>query len=568
MSVTPLPSDIYYARILATYFGGNTEADRLTYWDSFTESRGYSSSSPPQDSDALRTDFAAFLKEYKDLGITAASLRLGNNIPSSNIFYSTILNTYFSTLSDTEKTDIWNGFVASQGFTTNPPDTADIREAFSSYVKILTTSSIKSTLDQYFGSFPQNFRIALWEKYAASKGVSSLVPADTPVTQAEFRQFIQRYIALGINYESIQLNNSIPASSFYQNYMNGFFGNLSSVEQQDLWNAFLYTQNLTTNPPDSPNLQLAFSKYITTLAAKANVYEMATALSPQEMKTRLILNNVLGSLKSFLNTTQDLIKVQSSTLMFYGAWQKNYTDMMTRVPNLTGGDAPKVKTDANDLSLFTFGYNDISLQDVIRWGVNQAVNNPGTNFSFGNTSPATTPDGYTVHLGQYSFQVNVDTSGVKTLVIQAKESTSFLSQQSIVIEDLTNPSAPTQLSFDNIVEQAGEKFKQMFTAMPGFLDAINGQGGIPGRYLGITNPTGDAQIKANADALQLRSEANAALQQIVENIRSLRDNVQTFAKQLQTNLNQAREGLNQQTSLWTAILESIDSVMQAINKSR
>ncbi len=565
-TVAPLPSDIYYARILKTYFSWNTSDQSVLYWNSFAKMKGFTPTNPPVDSDALRSEFESFLQTYKDLGITPSSLLLTNTLPTGNIYYQSLFSNYFSTFSASQQNDIWNGFLETQGYTTNPPDTLAVRKALESYVKILKTPSIAKTLNDYFGTLPESFRMAVWAKYAASKGLSSLTPADTPETQAEFLRFVQRYSGLGISAQSIAMDNEIPiGTSFYQNYLNGFFGNLSAVEQKDIWNNFLYTNGYTTNPPDSTAVQAAFANYISSISSKLSTYENATLLSPLEMKSRVIASDILTSLKGFLNTTQDLVKVQSITLMFYGKWQQAYTEMMTRVPNLTGGAQPKVKTNTSDLSAFTFGYNDISLQEVIQWGVFNAMKSTDT-FTFGTPGTETTPTGYVYRIGQYSFQVLDGGNGIKKLRISAAENTSNTSaSKDIVIVD-PNPANPVNLTFDDIVTKAGDQFKQIFAENPGFISAINGQGGIPGRYLGIVNPSGDAQIKDNTQQLQLRAEVNAVLQQYVENIRSRRDVIQNLSSQLQTALNQTRDGLNQQTSLWTAILESIDSIMQAINK--
>lgn len=590
MSIAPLPitSDLYYARILKTYFSWNTESESSLYWESFAKSQGFTSTAPPTDTPELRSQFEAFLVKYKELGITPSSLTLQNTIPT-NPYYNLIMNSFFPTLSTSEKTDIWNGFVESQGVSSNPQDTSQTREAFAAYIKIISTASISQTLNDYFGSLSTGFRITLWERFAASQGVTSLIPANTPQTQADLLTFCQRYLALGISQESLKLTNSLPSTPpFYQNYMNGFFGDRSPSEQKDLWNAFLYNQGYTTNPVDSPSLQKAFADYISSLSAKLNVYENAINLSPQEMQSRLIFSNTMKSLQAYLNTTQDLVRIQSATLTFYGALQQAYTEMLTRVPNLTANQANtsadflKVITNRSDLTKFTFGFNDISLSDVIKLGVNEALKDTTQPFVFGNSSPqnvtyvdASAPGGarqYSMLLGQYSFQVIDAGAGIKKMRISAKEdSSSTNASLEFVISDPSTTS-PILLSVNDMVQKANDSFIQIFQTPAGsaFLNAINGKFGIPGQFptfntanapfnTGAFNTYNDQQVKN-------RVETNALLQQYVENIKSLRDVVRNTATQFQASLGQSRDSINSQTSLWTDILESIDTIMQAINK--
>ncbi|MGR3951906.1 MAG: hypothetical protein QRY74_03205 [Chlamydia sp.] len=561
-----LPLDIQYARLLKTYFSWNTEDESIYYWNSFARKMGFTPENPPVDSDELKSQFEAFLQKYKQLGISPKALQMGEPFPTDS-YVSYLFSNYFPTLSESEKNDIWNQFLVAQERTMEPAFTADVRSALEAFVKIWSTDSIAEALNSYFGEKSEAFRILLWKQFAASKGVSSLIPSDTIETQADFLRFIQRYSAFGIDIESISTQSEIPTStSFYQNYIQGFFGNLSAVEQQDIWKKFLQLYGYSASFIDTEIAQKQFAQYINSTLARMSIFENATNLSPREMSSRLIVNNILGSLKKFLNATQTLISVQSSTLMSYGKMQQAYTEMMTRVPNLMGEAQPKVKANATSPENFTFGYNDTSLKDVIRWGVHSVLKNSQPAI-FGNRSPGTTPNGYTYLTGEYSFELIHAADGSSSIKIGiAENSSSTNTSTTIQIPDPSNPNV------DELITQVSQGFTTLFQNNPQFISAVQGQGGIPGRYLGLEDTTSDDEdeqkdlVNENAKQIQLRAEVNANLQQYVENIRSRREVIQTFAKQLQTTLNQLKEGLDLQTSLWTSILESIDSIMQEINK--
>lgn len=571
MTIAPIPSVPYYTRILKTYFSWTTEDDRMTYWQRFAVSKGFSTSSPPEDSPALQSEFEAFLAKYKKWGLTTSSLRLGNSIPTTNTYYSTLLDTFFSEETATTKKDIWNGFVESQGYTTNPTDTATIRQAFNSYIRVIHSESISKKINDYFSQQPLSFRIMLWDHFARSKGSTGLSLSESDQNMAEFLVFIQRYSALGIGPDSFSLNQSIPTSPpFYQNFMSAYFGNLTTIEQTDIWNNFLSHYGYSTNPTDSESVQKQFATYIQGLSSRLYSLQDATLLSPKEMESRVIATSVLSSLKKYLNATEQQIQTQSNSLMFYGRWQQYYTDMMTRVPNLTGGEAGKVKANTTDLSKFTFGYNNISMLDAINWGVDEALKHPSVTAAFGSPEQS----GECV-IGKYSFLVQ-EINGKKEIRLGIDLSTAHIvtfngnipsvttlppisASKTIVFED-PSASPAIKLSTSELVDAVQNGFKALFQETPDFIQRINNKIGIPGRYLGSTDSA------TNDKDIQGRAEVNALLQQYVENIRSQRDAIRNLSSQLQSSLNQSRQGINNQTSLWTSILETIDNVMKEITR--
>jgi hypothetical protein len=373
--------------------------------------------------------------------------------------------------------------------TFNPLQTFDFyKGAHASDIIHDTYIDEKSQLQHtYVTSFKtSDFNYNVWMKYRYLRSLNGLSnpPPDTSEIQEDFRNFLSTYTSLDIGEEAMALGEPL-LEGFYTTYMDSFCGNLPSLVKQDLWNAFLISQSLRENPADpSPALQAAFAAFIQQKQTLAYFYESQTALSPFEIQKRIILMQILNALSKYLDVTQQLVNVQAQLLIFYGKWQQEYTQAMTRVPSLSGAGLPgQIKVgELSSADAFTFGYADISLSDVIRWGYAQAKNTPGTDFTFGNAETG---------MGSYTFKV-IKTGEKEDLTIRFQRHTEYTAtyynesqkQNYIVDGTATIPITPVLDSqgkfippvFATVVARAGEGLLALLkdpVKMPYFKDAMD-----------------------------------------------------------------------------------------------
>jgi hypothetical protein len=423
----------------------------------------------------------------------------------------------------------------------------------------ISTDYLSVLNEYYYGSSMQS---KLWQRFTSLYNVSP--DSATPELVAKFRELVQRYNARGFASDTLTGQITLPSSSdysFYKNFLMAFYGNYSEFEQNDIWEAFVRSQGLTTLPADSPSLRAAFSKFIKSLRDREVSLESDTSLSPSEKKSRLFINDVIEGLRGILDATTELVKRQADLLMFYGKRQEEYTKEMTRIPTLIPGEAGTISfgdaasIDALDFSNFTFGYYNVTFREVIEYGLNQAV---GLNkeWSWSPSAPsATTP------VGTYKIDMVTNSSGKKVPRVHFLYGLSGQTPPDN-FQDVELPNVPTSdpTYYQQLLTNTETAFKTVFknftsnTTGKGFMDELKGQPAIPGRWLS----------KDNTEEVEARTEENAILQQYVENIKSLRTVVRSLTTKTQADLQTTREAINQCTSLWTTILESLDSIIHQI----
>lgn len=424
----------------------------------------------------------------------------------------------------------------------------------------ISTDYLSILNEYYYGSPVSQSR--LWARFAALANVDPANP--TEALKSEFRALIQRYTARGFAPETLTGLITIPASSdydFYRNYLMAFYGGYENFERNDIWEAFVRSMGEDSVPPDSAGLRAAFAKFISGLRDREVLIEAETALSPAEKKARLFVNDVIGSLRAMLDATSDLVQKQAELLIFYGKYQEEYTKEMTRTPALISGDPGKISfgtgttlpTIANlDFSQFKFGYYNITFREVIECGLQQAVAL--------NKTWSWTPTEATADTPSAIFTFKPLAGPPRQLEVHLVYGTKNNHQEvssSPQLVDLVKANGEA-LTYDEILMNTEEKFKTIFTGFSyggkGFIDELNGKPGIPGRWLS----------KTDQNDIDKRAEQNAVLQQYVETVRSYRASIRSKSSQAQTTLQESREAIDKIASLWTSILETIDSIIHAI----
>lgn len=358
-------------------------------------------------------------------------------------------------------------------------------------ISIPSDSYFQQTFDFYLGSGVSSYKNDIWQRYLLTREyidseghvlkalpsmevnhsgqvVSTLSDEERTALQEDFRQFLTFYTGMGIESDALTLYQGIPlpADDFYNTYLRAFYGDLPAIVKQDIWNQFLVTRHYESTPPDTNEVREAFASFIQQKRAKAYSFESQLSLSPLEIQKRFIFTQILDALSKYLQATQTLVTIQSALLIFYGKWQQEYTQAMTQVPTLKKGMPGLVNAgtlhadgtaDVNSPSSFTFGYSNISLQDIIRWGYSKALAAPGTWATYGEDTHAP---------GSYSFKVT-ESGETKQLEIKFKRNTSSYDSinwdytKTITIPDKTATPAVTS-DFASVVEAAGRKFTEIF----------------------------------------------------------------------------------------------------------
>jgi len=472
------------------------------------------------------------------------------------------------------------------------------------------------------------YQAALWDTFSKvyeqqTGSALTLSSASTDEVKESFERFIQHYALLHISLETLQSDNELPipgtGMDFYLNYLNSFYGQYTETERTNLWNAFLHSKNLTSNPPDSPELREAFAKYINGLRMSEVRMEAATSLAPREVESRLILNEVMESIGNMLTTVEDLVKTQAKQLIFYGKWQEAYTEIMTSIPNLIPVDdvftsihttvrIPHISEMATteeeikeairqwDLQDYTFGYNKTNLKDVIAWGIDSAMKSPMEWISF-SANPSKDENAPHPETGDFQFRAVTDADGNITKIrlrFYYPEYTTWTGADLDILDAQGNPimgqdqyGNAIPKTFADRIEDAETLFKEeIFCNLPDVTAYVNyyrelfdrelSTGtqesyrlGLTGRYLlGEYGGDDERLEQVSQENFQARAEQNAALQQFVENVRSLRKFVADKSKALQLSLADAKEGINKITALWTVILEMINNVTKSIFKEK
>ncbi len=422
---------------------------------------------------------------------------------------------------------------------------------------------------------------------------------------------------------------TLPTSGVYATYMASFFGNLTSAERAALWDQFVTINGFSSANPPTPgdiNDQLQFLQFAQAVTSR----NQTMALSPDEIKKRDIMFETFDILLAMLTTLQNTVAVQGQNLVFYGKWQEQYTKAMTRVPIYVGGASSTptlvpnstVITPTTDLKAITFGYNNISMDDIATWWATNQLAGNNSSFTLSNingtaqitfksgSSPSITLSGNASSVPVYIPETFASPSdGTNDVRVYTGSSTSpgfTVGLVPITIGAVTFPANKTFLHGSDYLKTgidtgetsvAGyvENFKQAFSdwwnnntdtpiinsvdgtpvnLVQQFLFNNQGINGIPGlptvpwqhSYVAPTVGPTDAQTKlADAEA-RSRAEINARNQQYIENIRSLRTTVQNTAQNLESGLSQSKEAISQESNILTDIMDSLKGIIAAIFK--
>lgn len=200
---------------------------------------------------------------------------------------------------------------------------------------------------------------------------------------------------------------SLP-SGVYGSILQGFFGGLSDDNKSTLWTKFLETQGLPPNTTPLPTAGLE-GQFINFLQETASI--TTEGLSPNEIARRRLFATVIQELIRLMRELQNSNVVQNALTLFYTKYQAQYMDMIAAVPVYLGQDNINTWIPSTDPAKFTFGYDDISIQDISNYLASKQVATNSSSFQL-QTAQLTAP-GTSYVMGAQT------TSGAPFLQVQA-----------------------------------------------------------------------------------------------------------------------------------------------------
>lgn len=275
-------------------------------------------------------------------------------LPATNTIYDQVLEGYFggpatatgsadNVFTDKYRSNLWVNYLNSMGISPSDPHLDDILG--STYY--FDHTAPKSLLLKNFlaeQSLPSNFNIndmsvgsAYWYKFLESQ---NLPPTYGPPTPAEMTQF---------SIFAIQLQSTIISD--FATFAANFQANLQQ-------NFVLYIQRTLFD------LQT----------------QQANLSSADEIKQRTIMFETFEILLKMLISLQDTVGVVGKNLIFFGKWQEQYTNMLTRVPIYTGGTASNIEVSGTDPLNISFGYNNINIDDIANWYASKVATGESSTF--------------------------------------------------------------------------------------------------------------------------------------------------------------------------------------------
>lgn len=425
----PVAGSGYFGDQMQLYFDGLNDAQKQAIWLKFLDT--YDLNDPPAVTAQTQQLFANYLKNvYRQLqedvlGSDSLYLDLTLFSPPAGSYFKTIFDSAFSTYSPDAQQRLWVLFLKNYGYLTQAPvDDAVTQKSFLIYLERLIVSNgdisiaipelpqfIPPTSGPYAAFFsavngveipnsnppPDMVPLSpeqkqkIWVQFLLEKNLTDYPSSGDLDLIQTFRYYILatiEHLILTLDATSDMLDLQPPTNGFYGEVMASYFAGLTPVQQQKVWVQYLVNNQLTTFPLAID----AVSKKNFMLYVGAVYNSLQTnEFSPDEVKKRVIMTNTFNSLLEMLITLQDTIGVTARNLIFYGTWQQEYTKMLSRTPVYVAQSDSTVKVPATvnadtDFTQFTFGYNNISVDDIAQWWSYNSLRGIDTPFVINSTS--------------------------------------------------------------------------------------------------------------------------------------------------------------------------------------
>lgn len=623
MSIPVLP-DPYYENTLEFYVGSHNLASENALFSRYLETRGYDYQHIPKPTDEIKNDFRSFVSFYTSMGISAVTD--GQNIPTSpdieDDFYKVYLKAFYGNLPDDVQKDIWNTFLLSHNYTTNPPDSSSVRELFANYIKGLqaqakifeTATSItpqeelhRAAVYDVLGALTKYLKST--QDLIANQGALLLLYANW---QQEYTKMMQKIPTLQSGTPGSLTTGGLVSA---QDYTFGY----GNINLQDVVNWAYAQACLKPGSPvtfgDATSGMGAYTFQVNNIDVDHTTCTI-TFTAPQinsgvPIRTDIDIKNM-----DHLNSEGKIDPINMSISEANTAIGNGFISMLQGVPDFT--------------TIMSKPY----APDVANWMIQQATQNlpsdPESPWMVGLTPPFY-PKYYGATISYNNKNIESDPAKQFSIDI-AQTSTGYLryagsiliTQRRYYVCTLTctygnNPPStvkyvtipdPERAPNGNILAYIRPEDRPEYDfqitqgnmtdaientrwAIYNFLEANAlpvGPIALPGYNLGTvgTDPGYDVttpdfwknlvgiplnvaahitpSITLEQKESQARGDTQAVLTQYSQTIQGVRDLIGSLASRQLTALNQAKDSLNTQADIFTTILESIDSIMKAICK--
>jgi len=404
--------------------------------------------------------------------------------------------------------------------------------------------------------------------------------------------------------------SNIPSGEFL-NLMHSYYGPQTIAEANRLWKEFLETLGLPPGsiPETNPEIR---QKYLLFLSGKLDIVVAAegeSAFSPQEVAARHIMFEAFNIVLKMLKVLQFCMKTQSQMLSFYAKWQKEYVNMMRKLPMYGPEIMARIIANSTDFGDTKLGYGGTTVRDVLESLVRDikseepqpplfttrlAIFNHGQDYMV-TEHPTLNPyivrfelseqlDASQNPTGQYRFSIFVNTDPLTA--------GTYADTPILQVDLAANPALTGQARERDLCERLLALCTQQWNA--GTFDPSNtalldikvkwGTATVSDAlmkndpiYSLIWGPWNTPAPGAWPDAFSygasdedkktatsFRSELNSRLQLYLENARSLKERIADTSKRTESLESQIKESMQSQSNLLSSMTESLRGLLSAI----
>ena len=324
-----------------------------------------------------------------------------------------------------------------------------------------TSGPFGTVLDTYFSSATALEKQNLWDVFVldtANQNLANISLVDgqevaNPTNVANLSSFTSFVKGLALT--------PYPTTGPYGSILQSFLGTFNDVQKQQMWDSFLENQGLASNPVDASQAG-SFLDYV---QKSASWLSSGTTLSPAEIQKRTLMVTTFESVLSMLVTLQNTVAVQAKNLVFYSKLQQQYTLMLTGTPVYSPSEKDSWVYNTTDATKFTFGYDNISVDDIATYMAQAQANGLQSSTTFQLTTTPAAYAGSTPLFVTNSAGAGISIPSGSELSLNL--SMSFVNSAptlsvSLIYTDPNSPSAPQTilLSSTPITQATTEQIKQ------------------------------------------------------------------------------------------------------------
>lgn len=608
MTIYPIPPNSIYQEAFERQMTRRDSRITTLIWNRYLAAKDYSLDFVSDQ--AAANDFNSFLSTYNALGISDQALQLNTPIISTpDNFYDMYLKGFYGNMSDAMRKDIWNSFLVAKNYTSNPPDSAALRQEFSNYISALQKKSIYfesqtalSPEESHKRTIVMNVMDALNQYLNATQSLIS-VQSDLLIFYGKWQK------ELSLQMQKVpMLNKGAPGSLKI-----GTIGTTGTeAEKWATWTAEQYQFGY-----DNINLEdvikWGYTKANSTPESTITFGDAASGIGAYTFKLEKTESNQLLTI-GFKQTPYGYDQTMTVTL------PKNAS--ISDVTKSAGNDFKNIFMKCPD---FVTKMRQPYIPDITNWlfdraeegkpiptpvqigifwdaeGASKEVGNSRADITYGNYNDNAVAK-------ENKFQFIITATDLDMTEGSGLTFTRYLGQQikiSFQKYPMEKPEVLAQIPTFDLRVQHGDSTaltpyifpeatikNQITTTIQNKLNSLKteenftlpfGPIALPGRYLGTdssgeyayaTGPEGQVWPKTykgtilDQSDLKKRIEEQAQLGLYAQNIQSFRDKISSLSGQAQSALGTTKDTLNQITDIWTTVLESIESIMKAILRSR